>query len=145
MKKIDATSKQFHDLVFYIWEVLFYYATYFGYDVPETACKMNPTLFRDGTLSKIRVSVPCIRDFKMPCEISEMRDIMNEYLQIMLKESTLSPFAAGNDSSQIVEPLYITIIVSNGSWFDMDFLYVDNMDAYHMVKENRANKTLRIL
>lgn len=145
MERLKKDSKQFHDILYVIWQLLEYYANFFGYDVPDTAHELQAKLFNDGTLTKIRVSVPRIKEFSTPYSVQDMRSIMNEYLQLLMQDSTLPPFMAGTDFTQIVEPLYISIIVTNGSWYDMDFLYVDNMDAYKKVKENSMENIIRII
>lgn len=145
MERLKKESKQFHDVIFYIWQLLAYYADYFGYDAPESAHQLRAKLFRDGTLTKIRVSVPRIKDYNTPYSVENIRVIMNEYLQLLLQDSTLPPFAADSSYHETIEPLFITIIVTNGLWYDMDFLWIDNLDAYRTVTENRMENIMRII
>lgn len=145
MERLKKDSKQFHDILYVIWQLLEYYSNLFGYDAPECAHELNTTMFRDGTLTKIRVSVPRIKEFSTPYSVQDMRSIMNEYLSLLLQHSTLSPFSAGNSYDEVVEPLFITIIVTNGRYFDFDILYVDNMDAYHVAKENKIETSIKII
>lgn len=145
MERLKKDSKQFHDILYVIWQLLEYYANFFGYDVPDTAHELQAKIFTDGTLTKIRVSVPCIIGFDTPYTVKDMRSIMNEYLQIMLQHSDLPPFAAGDSYNEMVETLFITVIVTNGHYYDLDFLYVDNMEAYRKVTENRMENIIRII
>lgn len=145
MKKLTENSKLFHDIIYYIWQLLAYYADYFGYDVPESAHRLSIKLFHDRTLTKIRVSVPCIKEFEPKHTVEEMRAILNESIAILLQGSSLQPFAAGKNFNEIVEPLFITILVSNGLYCDMDFLWVDNLDAYEVVKKNELKCILSII
>lgn len=145
MKKLTENSKLFHDIIYYIWQLLAYYADYFGYDVPESAHRLSIKLFHDRTLTKIRVSVPCIKEFEPKHTVEEMRAILNESIAILLQGSSLQPFAAGKNFNEIVEPLFITILVSNGLYCDMDFLWVDNLDAYEVVKKNELESILTII
>lgn len=145
MEKLKENSKLFHEILYHIWELLAYYADLFGYDVPEAAHQISAKLFQDGTLTKIRVSVPRIRDFEPQYSVLDMRSAMNEYLTLILQHSDLPPFAAGSNYNEIVEPLYMTILLSDGLWYNMDFLFVDNMDAYRVVKDNKAENILWII
>ena len=70
---------------------------------------------------------------------------MNESIAILLQGSSLRPFAAGKNFNEIVEPLFITILVSDGSYYDMDFLWVDNLDAFEDVKKNELEIILTII
>lgn len=145
MKKLTESSKLFHDIIYHIWQLLTYYADYFGYDVPASAHRLSVGLFYDRTLTKIRVSVPCIKEFESKHTVEEIRAIMNESIAILLQGSSLQPFAAGKNFNEIVEPLFITILVSNGLYCDMDFLWVDNLDAYEVVKKNELESILTII
>lgn len=145
MKKLTENSKQFHDLIYYIWQLLTYYADIFGYNAPESAHKMRVKLFRSGTLTKIRVSVEQIMEFSSTYSVEEMRLIMNEYLELLLQDSPFPPFTAGKNVHEIVEPLYITILVNAQGYFDMDFLWVDNLDAYRIVKQNETANLFEII
>lgn len=145
MKKLTENSKLFHDLIYYIWVLVSYYSDIFGYNAPESAHKMRAKLFRTGTLTKIRVSVPRIMDTASAYSVKEMRLIMNEYLELLLQDSPFPPFTAGKNINEIVEPLYITIIVNSNGYFDFDFLWVDNLDAYRIVKKNEMGNILEII
>ncbi len=145
MEKLTKSSKKFHDIQYIIWKLMVYYADYFGYDAADLAHDLYIKLFYDKTLTKIRVSVPRIQGFNTPYTVNDMRIIMNEYLQLLLQDSDLPPFAAGKNYYEIVEPLYITIIVTNGHYYDFDFLYVDNLDAYRTVKESRTENIISII
>lgn len=145
MKKLTENSKLFHDLIYYIWVLVSYYADIFGYNAPESAHKMRAKLFRTGTLTKIRISVERIMDTASAYSVKEMRLIMNEYLELLLQDSPFPPFTAGKNINEIVEPLYITIIVNSNGYFDFDFLWVDNLDAYRIVKKNEMGNILEII
>ena len=145
MKKLTENSKLFHDIIYHIWQLLTYYADCFGYDVPASAHRLSVGLFYDRTLTKIRVSVPCIKEFESKHTVEEIRAIMNESIAILLQGSSLRPLAAGKNFNEIVEPLFITILVSDGSYYDMDFLWVDNLDAYEVVKKNELESILTII
>lgn len=145
MEKLTQSSKKFHDILYYIWQLVTYYADYFGYDAPESAHQLQAKLFRDGTLTKIRVSVPRIKEIETLYNVEQMRLIMNEYLGLLLQHSDLLPFAAGSSYHETIEPLYISILVTNGYYFDFDFLWVDNMDAYRTVKENNIQNIIDII
>lgn len=145
MEKLKENSKLFHEILYHIWELLAYYADLFGYDVPEAAHQISAKLFQDGTLTKIRVSVPRIRDFEPQYSVLDMRSAMNEYLTLILQNSDLPPFAAGSNYNEITEALYITIVVTDNHYYDFDILYVDNMDAYRVVKDNKVENILWII
>lgn len=145
MKKLTENSKLFHDLIYYIWVLVSYYADIFGYNAPESAHKMRAKLFRTGTLTKIRVSVEQIMDSASAYSVKEMRLIMNEYLELLLQDSPFPPFTAGKNINEIVEPLFITIIANPRGYFDFDFLWVDNLDAYRIVKKNEMGNILEII
>ena len=145
MNKLRKSDRKYMEVLYCIWLLLTYYANLFGLDVPESANKLIATLFYDGNLTKIRIVLPRLHEVDTSYSVLEMRSIMNDYLPILLQDSSLEPFAAGNSYHEIVAALYVSIVVGSNSYFDMDFLYVDNLDAYKIVTENRMDNILRIL
>ena len=145
MNKLRKTDRKYMEVLYCIWLLLTYYGNLFGLDGPESANKLIATLFYDGNLTKIRIVLPRLHEVDTSYSVLEMRSIMNDYLPILLQDSSLEPFAAGNSYHEIVAALYVSIVVGSNSYFDMDFLYVDNLDAYKIVTENRMDNILRIL
>jgi len=137
--KLKEHSKTFNNLLYIIWVLLDYYASYFGFDAEEAAHKLKCRLIPDGTLTKIRVSVPMIKALNPYYTTEDIRIIMSEYLELMLPEykNEVPPFVAGTHYIQQIGALQILDVTCQNGYYHFTFLYVDNMDAYRLVTEGK--------
>ena len=137
MAKLESTGKLYHSIVFILWRLLEYYSILFNYDAGECAtdgfdCKFFPS----RTLSKIRVTVPIIKEAEHPPHnVRQMRTILNEYLQLLLQDSDVPPYAVSKND--FIESLYVTDVVTDENiCYQIDFLYVNDNASYEYMIQN---------
>ena len=139
MRRLEEGDKLFHDILYTIWLVLVYYQKLFGYDAGESARCLSCQLVYGKSLDRMRVKVPKILDFKNPYCANEMKEIFNEYLAMVLPAlKTVPPYPAGNGKA--VESLYVTQVSADSICYEIDFLFINNSDAYNAVYKNNSNK-----
>ena len=134
MLRLKPTSQLYHCITYYIWVMLHYYENLFGYYAGESATDFNCKPFPSGTLSKIRVTVPIIKEVEHPYNVRKMRTIFNEYLPLLLQDSDIPPYAVSKNV--FIESLYVTDVVTDGSNYQIDFLYVNDKASYEYFVQN---------
>lgn len=137
--KLTKQSKHYLSILYVIWELLTYYAKLFKLNVPSDATKIPIKLshYEDGVTHLI-VEIPSSRIPDPYYDGDSMKTIFNEYLNIvLLPQQELKPFAGGNSRFDIVDSLYVNeaVVLTTGYTY-IDFIYVDNMQAFRQVKSD---------
>lgn len=139
--RLTKSSKKYLMIVYVIWELLTYYATLFKLDVPSDATKIPVKLsVDDDNITHLLVEIPSTRTPDPYYTGEAMKTIFNEYLNIVLlpEQPELQPFVGGNSRYDIIDCLYVSqaLVLTTGYTY-IDIIYVDNMQAYRLVKSER--------
>lgn len=139
---LKKQSKNFILTAFVIWQLLTYYAYLFKLDVPSDVTKLRIKLFvDDANVTHLKVKLPNVQNPDSYYTESDMKTIMNEYLNIVLlpEQAELSPFSGGSSIYDTVDRLYVNQIqrLRSGHTY-IDVIYVDNMQAYQYVKSQNS-------
>jgi hypothetical protein len=116
-------------------------------EVPTDATKLPIKLWVDSNnVTHLIVEVPSIRTPDPYYQGDSMKTIFNEYLNVVLlpKCKELKPFVGGHLLSDKVDCLYcVEAFVLTTGYTYIDFIFVDNMQAFRLVKEdNKVTVTI---
>lgn len=139
--RLTKSSKKYLTILYVIWELLSYYTKLFKLDVPSDATKLPLKLsVDDENITHLIVEIPSTRTPDPYYTGDAMKAIFNEYLNIVLlpEQPELQPFAGGKTCYDIVDCLYVSqaLVLTTGYTY-IDIIYVDNMQAYRLVKSDR--------
>lgn len=139
--KLQKNTKKYLIILYAIWELFTYYARLFKLDVPSDATKLPVKLSVDeDNVTHLIIEMPSSRIPDPYYTGDSMKTIFNEYLNIVLlpSQKELSPFAGGNSVYDIVDCIYVyqAHVLTTGYTY-IDVIYVDNMQAFRMVKNDR--------
>lgn len=144
MKKLEKTDFSFLQMVYAIWQLFVYYEDFYGYIAPESPLDMNAKLLHRGGTAFIQVTIPRARFVDVAPDISQMKEIMQQYLDyVIMPETDIRPYAGGDSIYDIVEPLrinYIVIHPDNTDAFLVEFFYICDplsFDYYRMILQNK--------
>lgn len=139
--RLTKTSKEYLLLLYVIWQLLSYYAKFFKLKVPSDATKLPVKLsVDDDNITHLIVEIPSTRTPDPYYTGEAMKAIFNEYLNIVLlpEHPELQPFAGGKTRYDTVDCLYVNeaVVLTTGYTY-FDIVYVDNMQAFRLVKSDR--------
>ena len=139
--RLTKSSKKYLTILYVIWQLLTYYTKLFKLDVPSDATKLPVKLsVDDENITHLIVEIPSTRTPDPYYTGDAMKAIFNEYLNIVLlpEQPELQPFAGGNSRYDIVDCIYVNqaLVLTTGYTY-IDIIYVDNMQAYRLVKSDR--------
>lgn len=139
--RLTKSSKKYLTILYVIWQLLTYYTKLFKLDVPSDATKLPVKLsVDDENITHLIVEIPSTRTPDPYYTGDAMKAIFNEYLNIVLlpEQPELQPFAGGNSRYDIVDCIYVNqaLVLTTGYTY-IDIIYVDNMQAFRMVKNDR--------
>ena len=139
--KLQKNSKKYLIILFAIWELFTYYARLFKLDVPSDATKLPVKLSVDeDNVTHLIIEMPSSRTPDPYYTGDAMKVIFNEYLNIVLlpEQPELQPFVGGKTRYDIIDCLYVNqaFVLTTGYTY-IDIIYVDNMQAFRMVKNDR--------
>ena len=139
--KLKKSSQRYLTLLYVMWSLLTYYTKLFKLDVPSDATKLPVKLFvDDDNITHLIVEIPSVGTPDPYYTGDAMKAIFNEYLNIVLlpEQPELQPFAGGNSRYDIVDCLYVSqaLVLTTGYTY-IDFIYIDNMQAFRLVKSDR--------
>lgn len=145
--RLTKTTKTYLLILYVVWKLLTYYEKFFELCVPSDATKLPVKLFIDD--DNITHLVIEIQSFRTPDPYytgESMKDIFNEYLSIVLlpEQPELKAFAGGSSIYDVVDCLYVknAYVLDNGYAY-IDIIYVDNMQAFRLVKKETGIKEER--
>lgn len=139
--RLTKSSKKYLTILYVIWELLSYYTKLFKLNVPSDATKLPVKLsVDDENITHLIVEIPSTRTPDPYYTGDAMKSIFNEFLNIVLlpEQPELQPFAGGNSRYDIVDCLYVSqaLVLTTGYTY-IDIIYVDNMQAFRLVKSDR--------
>ena len=139
--RLQKNTKQYLIILYTIWELLAYYAKFFNMEVPVDPTRLPVKLsVDDENITHLIIEIPSTRTPDPYYTGDSMKTILNEYLNIVLlpSQKELSPFAGGNSAYDIVDCIYVyqAHVLTTGYTY-IDIIYVDNMQAFRMVKDDR--------
>ena len=139
--RLTKSSKKYLSILYVIWELLSYYTKLFKLDVPSDATKLPVKLsVDDENVTHLIVELPSTRTPDPYYTGDAMKAIFNEYLNIVLlpEQPDLAPFSGGKSRYDLVDCLYVyqAHILTTGYSY-IDIIYVDNMQAFRLVKSDR--------
>ena len=139
--RLTKSSKKYLTILYVIWELLSYYTKLFKLDVPSDATKLPLKLsVDDENITHLIVEIPSTRTPDPYYTGDAIKSIFNEFLNIVLlpEHPELQPFAGGKTRYDIVDCLYVNqaLVLTTGYTY-IDIIYVDNMQAYRLVKSDR--------
>ena len=139
--RLKKQSQRYLTLLYVIWELLTYYANLFKMKIPTDATKLPMKLsVDDDNITHLIVEVPSSRTPDPYYDGDSMKTIFNEYLNIVLlpSQKELRPFIGGKSIYDVVDCLYVyqAHVLTTGYTY-IDIVYVDNMQAYRLVKSER--------
>lgn len=125
MKKLSEKDFTFMQIVYAIWQLLSYYESYFCYTAPVTPMETEiELLYRAGT-PFIQVTVPRVHCTKIPPDATQMREVLQQYLDyVILPETDIKPYAGGTTIYDIIEPLRIDCITVMPEEILIHFVYI---------------------
>lgn len=139
--RLSKQDKLYLSLLYVVWELLTYYARLFKLDVPTDATKLPVKLLIDEEgITHLIINIPSPRTPDPYYDGNSMKTIFNEYLNFVLlpQHKELAPFAGGKTRFDIVDCLYVNeaVVLTTGYTY-IDIIYVDNMQAFRLVKKDR--------
>lgn len=139
--KLQKNTKKYLIILYAIWELFTYYARLFKLDVPSDATKLPVKLSVDeDNVTHLIIEMPSSRTPDPYYTGDAMKVIFNEYLNIVLlpEQPELQPFVGGKTRYDIIDCLYVNqaFVLTTGYTY-IDIIYVDNMQAFRMVKNDR--------
>ena len=139
--RLTKSSKKYLMIVYVVWELLTYYATLFKMQIPTDATKLPIKLsIDDDNITHLIVEVPSSRTPDPYYDGDSMRTIFNEYLNIVLlpEQPELQPFVGGNSRYDVIDCLHVNeaFVLTTGYTY-IDIIYIDNMQAFRMVKNDK--------
>lgn len=144
--KLKKQTKLYLSLIYVIWELLEYYARLFKLDVPSDATKLPVKLsYYEDNVTHLIVEIPSARTPDPYYTGDCMKTIFNEYLNYVLlpQHKELNPFKGGESRYDIIDCLYVNeaVVLTTGYTY-IDFIYVDNMQAFRQVKKDMKIMTI---
>lgn len=138
---LKKSSKKYLTILYVIWQLLQYYQRLFKLDVPSDATKLPVKLSIDEeNITHLIIEIPSSRVPDPYYEGDSMKMIFNEYLNIVLlpEQPELPPFAGGNSRYDLLDCLYVkkAHVLTTGYTY-IDIIYVDNMQAFRLVKSDK--------
>lgn len=139
--KLQKNTKKYLIILYAIWELFTYYARLFKLDVPSDATKLPVKLSVDeDNVTHLIIEMLSSRTPDPYYTGDAMKVIFNEYLNIVLlpEQPELQPFVGGKTRYDIIDCLYVNqaFVLTTGYTY-IDIIYVDNMQAFRMVKKDR--------
>jgi len=115
-----------------VWILVDYYSEMFGIDLYQLPSDMSYKIFEEEGKTVLRFSFPSIPT-KNTCSVTDMAEIMEEYLQYCLlpQQTELQPYQSG---STLVEPLHVMAVRPSLIGYEIDILYVNNPVACQYAK-----------
>lgn len=146
MGKLKKTDKLFLTIIYVLWELLFYYRDFFSLEIPDDPTRLSVKLsYYEDNITHIIVETPSTRDPDPYYKGDSMKTIFNEYLNVVLlpQYPELKPFAGGSSRYDLVDCIYVdrAYVLTNGYSY-IDFIYVDNMQAFRHVKDDMNIKKI---
>lgn len=152
MQKLKKQEKAYLLILYVLWNLLDYHADLYYLNVPPNATKLRTKIAcgRDN-VTHILLDTACTALPRPYCSPSAMKDVFNEYLNIMMLHlcKELEPFTPADpfnnpsfSYNDLIDCLYVykVSILDNGHCM-IDLIYIDNMQAYRKV---RADQNIRI-
>lgn len=140
MEKLTKQTKLYLLILFAIWQLLQYYKDFFGLNIPADATKLSVKLSRrEDNTTHIIVKMQGNTVVNPHYNDDAMKTIFNEYLNIVLLPEfpELKPFSGGASIYDVVDCLYVNEVSVHANCNGyVDFIYVDNMQAYRAVKRD---------
>ena len=139
--RLTKSSKKYLTILYVIQELLSYYSKFFKIKVSSDATKLPIKLsVDDDNITHLIVEIPSTRTPDPYYTGDSMKTIFNEYLNIVLlpSQKELSAFAGGSSIYDVVDCLYVyqAFVLTTGYTY-IDIIYVDNMQAFRMVKKDK--------
>ena len=139
--RLQKNTKQYLIILYTIWELLAYYAKFFNMEVPVDPTRLPVKLsVDDENITHLIIEIPSTRTPDPYYTGDSMKTILNEYLNIVLlpPQKELSPFSGGTSLYDTLDCLYVyrAHVLTTGYTY-IDIIYVDNMQAFRFVKDDR--------
>lgn len=119
-----------------VWTLADYYSKLFGIDACECPTDIPCGICKKNGKTVLRFSFQSLPSKRSAYSVSQMAEMMQEYLQFCLlpQQTELKPYYGGAGQYDVVESLYIDSIQHTSGGYQLNVVYVDNPIAYQYVK-----------
>jgi len=139
MKIPDEIIEKYLLMMHIFWELISYYSTLFGLEVPSTPLDMHQISYiSENDIKNIFFGVPQIVPFTTEKTTSEVKDAFNEYLSIVLLRKYIKLFPPYcSDDNSIVDSLYINSVTKNDNLYLFNMIMIDNKASFELAKRDK--------